>query len=93
MSDNGKLGYFGSDFLAENDPDIKDALAWFRLHDVEAYTDDYGGFYVVISRVLHVQLNDDDIHVLISPSEVSYRADLWREFKGKDKKSRQNGEV
>ena len=93
MSDNGKIGYFGSDFLAENDPDIRDALAWFRLHDVEAYTDDYGGFYVVISRVLHVQLNDDDIHLLISPSEVSYRADLWREFKDKSKKSRKNGKV
>ena len=79
--------------MTNEEREIKDALAWFKLHDVEAYTDDYGGFYVVISRVLHVQLNDDDIHVLISPSEVSYRADLWREFKGKDKKSRQNGRV
>ena len=76
--------------MTNEEREIKDALAWFRLHDVEAYTDEYGGFYVVISRVLHVQLNDDDIHVLISPAEVSYRADLWREFKGKDKKSRQN---
>tara|TARA_R100000322_G_C5320955_1_gene160487 strand:- start:248 stop:520 length:273 start_codon:yes stop_codon:yes gene_type:complete len=81
------------DLINEQNPDIKDALAWFKLHDVESYTDDDGGFYVVISRVLHVQLNDDDIHVLISPSEVSYRADLWREFKGKDKKSRKNGKV
>ena len=81
------------DLINEQNPDIKDALAWFKLHDVEAYTDDDGGFYVVISRVLHVQLIDDDIHVLISPSEVSYRADLWREFKGKDKKSRKNGKV
>ena len=79
--------------MTNEEREIKDALAWFRLHDVEAYTDEYGGFYVVISRVLHVQLNDDDIHVLISPAEVSYRADLWREFKGKDKKSKQNGEV
>ena len=79
--------------MTNEEREIKDALAWFRLHDVEAYTDEYGGFYGVISRVLHVQLNDDDIHVLISPAEVSYRADLWREFKGKDKKSRQNGEV
>ena len=79
--------------MTNEEREIKDALAWFRLHDVEAYTDEYGGFYVVISRVLHVQLNDDDIHVLISPAEVSYRADLWREFKGKDKKPRQNGEV
>ena len=76
-----------------NDTDIRHALAWFRLHDVEAYTDDYGGFYVVISRVLHVQLNDDDIHVLISPSEVSYRADLWREFRDKNKKIKENGRV
>ena len=79
--------------MTNEEREIKDALSWFKLHDVEAYTDEYGGFYVVISRVLHVQLNDDDIHVLISPAEVSYRADLWREFKGKDKKSRQNGEV
>lgn len=79
--------------MTNEEREIKDALAWFKLHDVEAYTDEYGGFYVVISRVLHVQLNDDDIHVLISPAEVSYRADLWREFKGKDKKSRQNGRV
>ena len=79
--------------MTNEEREIKDALAWFKLHDVEAYTDEYGGFYVVISRVLHVQLNDDDIHVLISPSEVSYRADLWRDFKGKDKKSRKNGKV
>ena len=79
--------------MKKEQKEIEDAIAWFRLHDVEAYTDEYGGFYVIISRVLHVQLNDDDIHVLISPSEVSYRADLWREFKGKDKKTRQNGEV
>ena len=79
--------------MKKEQKEIEDAIAWFKLHDVEAYTDEYGGFYVVISRVLHVQLNDDDIHVLISPSEVSYRADLWREFKGKDKKSRENGKV
>ena len=79
--------------MTNEEREIKDALAWFRLHDVEAYRDEYGGFYVVISSVLHVQLNDDDIHVLISPAEVSYRADLWREFKGKVKKSRQYGEV
>ena len=79
--------------MKKEQKEIEDAIAWFRLHDVEAYTDEYGGFYVVISRVLHVQLNDDDIHVLISPSEVSYRADLWREFKDKSKKSRKNGKV
>ena len=43
--------------MTNEEREIKDALAWFKLHDVEAYTDEYGGFYVVISRVLHVQLN------------------------------------
>jgi len=57
--------------------EIRDAIAWFKLHDVEAYTDDDNGFYVVITH----ELNRDDIHLLISTSEVSYRADLWKEFK------------
>jgi len=58
--------------------EIRDALAWFKLHDVEAYTDENSGFYVVISNILHQDLNSEDIHLLISPSEVSYRAELWR---------------
>ena len=33
--------------------EIRDALAWFKLHDVEAYTDENSGFYVVISNILH----------------------------------------
>ena len=62
--------------------DIRGAIAWFKLHDVEAYTDDDNGFYVVITH----ELNSEDIHVLVSPLEVSYRADLWDEFKSKTKK-------
>ena len=66
--------------------DIRGAIAWFKLHDVEAYNDEGTGIYVVISNVLHQDLNSEDIHVLVSPSEVSYRADLWDEFKSKTKK-------
>lgn len=70
--------------------EIRDALAWFKLHDVEAYTDENSGFYVVISNILHQDLNSEDIHLLVSPSEVSYRAELWKTFKSKEKS---NGDI
>ena len=70
--------------------EIRDALAWFRLHDVEAYTDENSGFYVVIYNILHRDINDESIHLLISPSEVSYRAELWKTFKLKEKN---NGDI
>ena len=74
--------------------EIRDAIAWFKLHDVEAYTNEYG-FHVVICNVLQRDINDEDIHLLIAPSEVSYRAELWRTriVPNNPIKSKENGEV
>ena len=76
--------------MKKEQKEIEDAIAWFKLHDVEAYTDEYGGLYVVIYNILHRDINDESIHLLISPSEVSYRADLWKTFKSKEKS---NGDI
>ena len=76
--------------MKKEQKEIEDAIAWFKLHDVEAYTDEHGGLYVVIYNILHRDINDESIHLLISPSEVSYRADLWKTFKSKEKS---NGDI
>ena len=80
--------------MKKEQKEIEDAIAWFRLHDVEAYTDEYG-FHVVICNVLQRDINDEDIHLLIAPSEVSYRAKLWRTriVPNNPIKSKENGEV
>ena len=74
--------------------EIKDALAWFRLHDVEAYINERC-FHVVYFNVLQRDINDEDIHLLIAPSEVSYRAELWRTrvVPNNPIKSKENGRV
>ena len=74
--------------------EIKDAIAWFRLHDVEAYINERG-LHVVYCNVLQRDINDEDIHLLIAPSEVSYRAELWRTriVPNNPIKSKENGEV
>ena len=54
----------------------EDAIAWFESVEVRAYEDD-GNVYVVIP-------NYDEPHVLVSTSEVVYRAMLWRENQEKE---------
>ena len=43
-----------------------------------------------LKEILHQDLNSEDIHLLVSPSEVSYRAELWKTFKSKLKS---NGDI
>ena len=51
--------------------ETKDALKWFQMNDIIAWADsDQTSVYVEVN---------DDTHVLVSGSEVSYRADLYRE--------------
>ena len=51
--------------------ETKDALRWYEFNDISAYIDtDKTSIYVVVNN---------DTHILVSGSEVSYRADLYRE--------------
>jgi hypothetical protein len=54
----------------KNKEEVKLALKWFEENDVSAYEDD-GSIYVVAGR---------DADLEISNAEVSYRAELQREF-------------
>jgi len=54
----------------KNKEEVKLALKWFKENDVSAYEDD-GSIYVVAGR---------DADVQISNADVSYRAELQREF-------------
>ena len=52
--------------------ETNDALKWFEFNDIVAWADtDKTSVYVEVSH---------DTHVLLSGCEVSYRADLYREF-------------
>ena len=51
--------------------ETKDAIKWFEINDIVAWVDtDKTGVYIEVNN---------DTHVLISGSEVSYRAELYRE--------------
>ena len=51
--------------------ETQDALKWFEMNDIIAWADsDQTSVYVEVNH---------DTHVLVSGSEVSYRADLYRE--------------
>ena len=51
--------------------ETQDALKWFEMNDIKAWADsDQTSVYVEVNH---------DTHVLVSGSEVSYRADLYRE--------------
>ncbi len=51
--------------------ETEDALKWFEMNDIIAWADsDQTSVYVEVNH---------DTHVLVSGSEVSYRADLYRE--------------
>jgi hypothetical protein len=51
--------------------ETKDALKWFEINDISAYID-------TDKTSIYVEVNNDT-HILVSGSEVSYRADLYRE--------------
>ena len=51
--------------------ETKDALRWYELNDISAYID-------TDKTSIYVEVNNDT-HILVSGSEVSYRADLYRE--------------
>ena len=49
--------------------ETQDALRWYEMNDIVAYADtDKTSVFIIIK----------DTHVLVSGSEVSYRADLYR---------------
>ena len=51
--------------------EVELALKWFEMNDISAYIDtDKTSIYIKVNN---------DTHVLVSGSEVSYRADLYRE--------------
>jgi hypothetical protein len=50
--------------------ETKDALKWFKANDIVAWADsDKTSVYVEVNN---------DTHVLINGSEISYRADLYK---------------
>ena len=51
--------------------ETKDALKWYEMNDISAYID-------TDKTSIYVEVNNDT-HILVSGSEVSYRADLYRE--------------
>lgn len=52
--------------------ETNDALKWFEMNDIVAWADtDKTSVYVEVNH---------DTNVLLSGCEVSYRADLYREF-------------
>lgn len=53
--------------------EIYQSMEWFKARGFETYNDDHAVFLVV-----------DDIHILISASEVSYRAELYKEEQDND---------
>ena len=54
----------------QNIEETKDAIKWFEMNDIVAWADtDQTSVYVEVNN---------NISVLLSGSEVSYRADLYR---------------
>ena len=49
--------------------DLLDAFEWFKAEDFSVFTAD---------DCLYLSVNDYEI--MVSSSEVSYRAELWREY-------------
>lgn len=49
--------------------EIELALKWFEMNDISAYNR---------NEDLFVEVNNDT-HILVSSSEISYRADLYKE--------------
>jgi hypothetical protein len=51
--------------------ETKLALKWFEMNDISAYID-------TDKTSIYVEVNNDT-HILVSGSEISYRADLYKE--------------
>lgn len=58
--------------LNEQIQEALEARDWFRSEDIESFVDDDTSVYVVVG---------DGFEVQISPAEVSYRAELFRNNK------------
>lgn len=58
--------------LNEQIQEALEARDWFRSEDIESFVDDNTSVYVVVG---------DGFEVQISPAEVSYRAELFRNNK------------
>ena len=54
-----------------NIQETKDAIKWFEMNDIVAWAD-------TDKTSVYIEVNNDT-HVQISGSEVSYRAELYRE--------------
>jgi len=51
--------------------ETKDAIRWYEMNDIVAWAD-------TDKTSVYIEVNNDT-NVLISSSEISYRADLYRE--------------
>ena len=51
------------------------AVKWFEINDIPAYIDTDG----ISVYVVFIDAYKNDIHILISGSELSHRADLYKE--------------
>jgi len=63
--------------IVNNKPmtELQQAVRWFKENDVHAYEDD-GSVYIVVASL--------DLEIQVSTSEVSYRAELYREEQEND---------
>jgi hypothetical protein len=55
--------------MLEITKDMLDALAWFRDNDIPATIDD-GSLFIEVNSY----------EIMVDSSEVSYRAELWKEY-------------
>jgi hypothetical protein len=51
--------------------ELKRANEWFKMHDIQSFIDDDNSLYIVVGDGFEIQL---------SPSEVSYRAQLFETY-------------
>jgi hypothetical protein len=49
--------------------EIELALKWYQMHGIDAYVDDQTSVYIEM---------DNDISIMVSSSEISFRADLYK---------------
>jgi hypothetical protein len=76
--DANRIAYDGGFFYAESVfSEAEMAAAWFQQKGVDAGVNDSGEVVIMIRGE-----NRDDIEVILSSSEKSYRADLWKEEHG-----------
>ena len=56
-----------SNITTNKEQEIKACIKWFKNRGIEAYND---------SEDVYLICDQDEIHVLISPAEIEYRAEL-----------------